>query len=195
MTQVKICGIRDLNTAKATIKMGADFLGFNFVPNSKRCISPFNALEIINSIRGTVKIVGVFQNAPVIEVTKIASDLNLDFIQLHGQESNEYISKIKIPVIKFITFNESLKKIKAKYFLLDRVTQGKGQMVDLKKANQIALNFPLFYAGGLTPDNVTFVVKQVKPFAVDVAGGIETNGYQDIEKIELFIKNAKGATL
>lgn len=194
MIQVKICGIRDLKTAKAAIKIGADFLGFNFVPSSKRYISPADALGIIASIHGTVKIVGVFQNAPVVEVNKIASGLNLDFVQLHGKEKNEYITKINIPVIKFITLNEKPEKIKAKYFLLDRTVRGKGQMVDLKKANQIAVNFPLFYAGGLTPDNVSSIVKQVKPFAVDAAGGIETNGYQDIKKIELFINNAKGTS-
>lgn len=194
-TKVKICGIRNIEIAKAAVKLGADFLGFNFVPGSKRNIDPDIALEIINSVRGEVKIVGVFQDAKINEVNKIASDLKLDYIQLHGREDNEYINEVAIPVIKSITIKGQPAKIKADYFLLDRPKRGQGKMVDLEKAHHLAVSFPLFYGGGLTADNVSKVVRKVKPFAVDVAGGIETNDHQDLEKIKLFIRNAKGVNL
>lgn len=190
--KVKICGIRNLEVAQAAVDAGADFLGFNFVPSSKRYIHPKDALNIIKLIRGKTKIVGVFQNADINEVNQIASKLNLDLVQLHGTEDNEYINRVCVPVIKSITVYDQPEMTKAEYFLLDRPSRGKGEMVNFEKANQLAANFPIFYAGGLTPSNVSLVIRQVNPFAVDVAGGIETNNHQDVGKIKLFIRNAKG---
>lgn len=192
-TKVKICGIRTIDAAKIAISCGAHFLGFNFVPFSKRYIDPFQALKIINLVRGKAKIVGVFQDAEINYVNKIASDLKLDFVQLHGSENHEYIQKVDLPVIKSVTVADQINQIKADYLLLDRMKRGKGELVDFNKAAKLAFKFPLFYAGGLNPDNVSAVIKKVRPFAVDVAGGVETNGVLDCQKIKLFIKNAKEA--
>lgn len=192
--KVKICGTRSSKAAKAAIEHGADFLGFNFVTSSKRYIDPSQALKIISSIRGKTKLIGVFQNAEVNYVNRIASNLKLDFVQLHGNENNDYINKVGIPVIKSFTVDDQAEKIKADYLLLDRIKRGEGKLVDFDRAAKLALNFPLFYAGGLNPDNVAEVIRKVKPFAVDVAGGVETNGVQDIQKIKLFIENAKEVT-
>ena len=93
------------------------------------------------------------------------------------------------------SMNNNAKKIKAKYLLLDRIKRGEGDMVDFKNAAKLASKFPIFLAGGLTPDNIAKAITNVRPFAVDVAGGIETNGFQDLEKLKLFIKNAKGVIL
>lgn len=194
-TKVKICGVRTIEAAKAVIEAGADFLGFNFVPTSERFIDPQKALKIINSTRGQVKIVGVFQNALIGDVIQIASDLNLDFVQLHGYENNNYIRALKIPVIKSITVDDQPQSIKADYFILDRLQRGEGEMVDLEKGAQLAFKLPLFFAGGLTSDNISEVVTKVRPFAVDVAAGVETDGVQDLEKIRVFVKNAKGVIL
>lgn len=193
--KIKICGIRGIQAAKAAVDAGADFLGFNFVPTSKKYIDPTIALKIINSIRSRVKTVGVFQDAKITDVNKIASNLKLDFVQLHGNESNQYINNVDIPVIKFITEDDQPDKIKADYFLLDRPKRGKGKMVNLEKATQLAATFPMFIAGGLTADNVANVIRLIRPFAVDVAGGIETEGVQDIRKIKLFILRSKKALL
>ena len=73
---------------------------------------------------------------------------------------------------------------KTKYFILDRINRGEGGIVNLKRAAKLAVGFPIFYAGGLNPENVADVINRVQPFAVDVAGGIETNGHQDLEKIK-----------
>lgn len=195
MTQVKICGIRSLEAALVSIKVGADFLGFNFVSSSKRYIKPGDALRIINQVKGKVKIVGVFQNANLNDVNKIALELGLDFVQLHGVESISYINKVGRPVIKSITLDEQVHEMISPYVLLDRVKQGKGKMVNFAKAAELAAKFSLFYAGGLNPDNVVEVITKVRPFAVDVAKGIEINGEQDIDKIRLFLKNAKGVNI
>lgn len=194
-TKVKICGVRTIEAAKAAIEAGADFLGFNFVPTSERFIDPQKAVEIINLVKGQVKIVGVFQNVPVEDVIQIVSDLKLDLVQLHGYENNNYIRALKIPVIKSITAHDQPQSIKADYFILDRAQRGEGEMVDLETGSQLAFKFPLFFAGGLTSDNVSEVVTKVRPFAVDVAAGVETDGVQDLEKIRVFVKNAKGVTL
>lgn len=190
MIKVKICGIRTLAAAQVAIKIGADYLGFNFVPTSKRYIKPERAKEIIKQIKNQVKIVGIFQNDEIRTVNGIASILGLDFVQLHGNEDKGYISQLKVPVIKAIQIDDKPEKIDAVYFLLDRPNR-KGQMVNFVKAAKLAAKFPIFYAGGVTCDNVARVIRQVQPFAVDVAAGIETTGLQDVNKIKIFIENAK----
>lgn len=181
LVKVKICGIRTIDAAIAAVDAGADFLGFNFVSTSPRYIDPMKALEIIDLVKNKIKTVGIFQNADINFVNKIAKELKLDFVQLHDNKDGAHIIQI-----------ENTKSVA--YFLIDR-PQRKGKMVDFKKAAQVATKLKLFYAGGLTPENVVNVVKEVRPFAVDVAGGIETNGQQDLKKIKQFVKNAKGATL
>ena len=130
--------------------------------------------------------------------------LDLDFVQLHGEEDKEYMRKIKRPIIKKMNQESGIKnqgnEIKSLirnscFLLLDRKVQGHGDMVDMKKARMIAMKFPTFFSGGLTPDNVKEVIKKVKPFAVDVASGIETDGEIDSEKVKRFISNAKGGDL
>ncbi|MDO8577153.1 MAG: phosphoribosylanthranilate isomerase [Candidatus Daviesbacteria bacterium] len=193
--KVKICGIRSIEAAKTAADAGADFLGFNFVPTSARYIDPQPAAKTIHSFKRQVKIVGVFQDAEINYVNNLILTLGLDFVQLHGHENNEYINQLGIPVIKSIAIDGRPGSIKADYLLLDRVKRGEGKMINFQKAAKLAANYPVFYAGGLNPDNVAAVIQKVKPFAVDVAGGIETNGREDLEKIKLFLKNAKGASI
>jgi phosphoribosylanthranilate isomerase len=205
MTKVKICGITDEDVAISCIENGVDFLGFNFVKNSKRYCQIENAEKIIKMLNHInrdrkVKYVGVFQNENCEKVNKIANLLNLDFIQLHGEENNTYIDQMNCKIIKklVIPSNDGIQKIQIelqyknkKYYLLDRYEQGKGAMVDTTLAKIISQKTKLFFAGGLTPENVASIVKEVKPFAVDVAGGVETNEKKDKQKIKQFIQNAK----
>lgn len=190
--KVKICGIRTLEAAQASIDSGADYLGFNFVPKSRRYIEPKLAAEIIKSVKGKIKTVGVFQNADVEVVRKIVKQLSLDYVQLHGQENSEYIKQIRSRVIKSINSPNETNDYSVDYFLLDRVQQGEGKMVSEDVAKAVADKYPVFLAGDLTPQNVATIVEKVQPFAVDVAGGIETDRSQDIQKIRDFIKSAKG---
>lgn len=194
-TKVKICGIKTLEVAQVAIDSGADYLGFNFISTSKRYIDPKDAKKIIEKVRDKIKIVGVFQDADIKKVKNIAKDLHLDYIQLHGQEDIDYLKKLHLPVIKTIHSATKINDLPASYFLLDRMQQGKGNMVNVKIAKQISVKYPLFLAGGLTPENVTNRVKKIKPFAVDVANGVETNSIKDIKKIKDFIKHAKGVCI
>lgn len=193
--KVKICGIRSLDAALTAVTEGADFIGFNFVSASKRYIKPQAAKKIIDHIKGKVHVVGIFQNAPFEEVNDITRKLNLDFVQLHGNEDNTYINQIAVPVIKSIYEFQPSDTISAEFLLLDRKQQGQGEMVDFNFARNLTVNKKVFFAGGVTPESVASIIKQVKPFAVDVAGGIETDGKEDLNKVTAFIRNAKGVTI
>lgn len=202
-TLVKICGIRSEMAAKTAIFSGAKFLGFNFVQGSRRKVSPEVAKQIIDIIRNQVKTVGVFQNQSVEFVNKTAQDLGLDFVQLHGDESPEYVKEINFGVIKAFNLEtdfdltQILKLInsyEADYFLLDREKQGKGKMLNLKHLSIICKEKSnVFVAGGLIQDNVSEVVRVTKPFGVDVASGIETRGVEDLEKIKIFCEKVRSS--
>lgn len=202
--KVKICGIRNLETAKAAVDAGADYLGFNFVPESRRYIRPEDATKIIEKVRGKASIVGVFRDAPLETVQQLTQTLGLDAVQLHGDESPDYASSLKLPVIKAIAVPEGTEvqvlgqKMqqygKDTLFLLDRATQGSGASVDLAVAAGLAGQFRCFVAGGLTPDTVIDVVAAVKPHGVDVAGGVEQNGQIDPALVRSFIRNVQRRT-
>lgn len=193
--KIKICGVRSLEVAKVVISSGADFIGLNFIPTSKRHIDILTAKQIANFAKDKIGLVGVFQNASTDEVNKIAELLQLDFIQLHGKEDNDYIKKMNRPVIKSIYGNDIPNGLDANFLLLDRKEQGHGDLLDLVEAKNIADKHKVFFAGGLTPDNVVLIIEKVKPYAIDVAGGVETDGQQDLDKIKQFIKNAKGVEI
>jgi phosphoribosylanthranilate isomerase len=200
-TKVKICGIRSVESALAAIAAGADFIGLNFVPTSKRKITEQTAREIIAAVRGQVKVVGVFQDTESSFINQQTSILGLDFVQLHGHEDPAYCAQVQAPVIKAVSLQQdgdasavmkTMQSFDVPFFLLDRQEQGEGSLVRGETAHQIAGEFEIFLAGGLTPENITEIVREVRPFAVDVAGGIETDGKEDVEKMRRFINNAKG---
>ncbi len=200
-TKVKICGIRTKGAAIEIVKAGADFLGFNFVKNSSRYISKEETMEIISLLPKEVKIVGVFQNESIENIRETIAMLKLDFVQLHGDESKNYSSLTQyagviktIPYESTSSYQEIARKTKGfdvDYFLLDRKIQGEGELMNLDIASEIAKRYKIFLAGGLTAATISSVIDRVHPFAVDVASGIETDGMQDIEKIQEFIKKVK----
>ena len=180
-------------------------MGFNFVPRSKRYITPALAKELISILPESIAKVGIFQNEKIEVVNKIADDLNLSYIQLHGNETPEYCRQIKnkkiiktFKIDKKLSIGELFKKISMyniEYYLLDRETQGGGEMVDINIARLLAKKYKIFLAGGLNPENVSTALSKSKPFAVDVASGIETDGVEDESKIKKFVLNAKGVNL
>lgn len=199
--KVKICGIRSIDSAQATVSAGADFIGLNFVPTSGRKISQEVAEKILGVVGREIKKVGVFQDQPIEYVQQIAGDLRLDYVQLHGEEDQEYIDTLKkVGVIKAISLEsdfdinqteDELSRFRADYFLLDRKNRGTGAGLNPEKVKILAQKYSVILGGGLTPESVELAVSITHPAGVDVAGGIETDGVEDIEKIKLFIKNAK----
>lgn len=201
--KVKICAMRSLKTAQLAFNAGADFLGLVFVPNHRHTINKSVAKVISKNLKGKISLVGLFQNQPLDEVLQGIKDYNLDYIQLHGDETPEYVNQINVKVIKAFRLagdfdTEKTKKemglYKVNYYLLDRVKTGQGAMLNLKKSRTLSKQFPLMFAGGLNPNNIASIISDIKPQVVDVATGVETDGEQDLEKIRLFIRNAKGVS-
>ncbi|MEI6532444.1 MAG: phosphoribosylanthranilate isomerase [Candidatus Roizmanbacteria bacterium] len=199
-TKVKICGIRSVASANAVSQFGGDFIGFNFVPTSKRYILPKDAKNIIKKTGSYIKYVGVFRDQRVEDVDEISQLLNLDFVQLHGNESREYCNRIKREVIKVFSLSSkfNIKEVQnnisvynTKYSLVDRKVQGEGDMLDLEQVSQLCKKNIIILAGGLNIENISMVIERVHPFAVDVAGGVESEGREDVDKIRQFILSVK----
>ena len=208
MTRIKICGIRDKSTALAAAEAGADLIGLVFAP-SQRQVTPPEALEIATAVKessAATKVVGVFVNAPVFQINEIADFCALDMVQLSGDESWEYCRKIANPVIKAIRIGQqSLQDLYTELSaagelltghrfmtLLDSRVEGRyggtGESFNWNLAQQIAEEFPVIVAGGLTPANVGQLVREVRPWGVDVSTGVESNGLKDASKIRAFVK-------
>jgi len=198
---VKICGIKTLSDAQTATSAGADFLGFNFVPTSRRCISEETAEDIIAGLGDKrPKLVGVFQNQPAEFVNALATKLGFDFIQLHGEESPEYCAEIRTPVIKAFgldsDFNteEVFKRLsgyRVAFYMLDRKGRT-GELLNSQKVAELAKKFPIILAGGLTPENVRATITSAGTIqTVDVAVGVERDGEKDAEKIKKFVNEAR----
>lgn len=192
--KIKICGIRQVKDAVFCEKIGVDFIGLNFVPTSKRCINLKTAQMIVRSVK-TIAKVGVFQNQTIQEVNNIAQKLGLDYVQLSGDESVEFVKKCDIPVIKTIALRQKNDLIKAEkylpyvtYILFDGAAPGSGKSINVSLKN---VKYPFMVAGGINIFNVEKIVKVTNPLAIDIASGIETNGKIDTKKINLIFNKLK----
>jgi len=213
MVRVKICGLSEVESVLTAGEAGADFLGLVFAP-SRRRVTPEEAsrlVEAVHDLRPRPAVVGVFVNAATEEVNGIADRCRLDWVQLSGDESWEYCREIRRPIIKAIhitggqktdeilTNIEEGQKILGQGFtcLLDTHSGdaygGTGQTFNWQLAGEVAARFPVIVAGGLTPDNVSQLVRNVHPWGVDVSSGVETGGENDPVKINAFIETVRKA--
>lgn len=208
MTRVKICGITNLEDAKLAVDLGADMLGFNFYDRSPRYVDPRSAREMIDTLPNGILNVGIFVGKSIGEVLEIERVSGIRAIQLHGFESPEYISEIlsrtDSEIIKVFQVKPGFTpldvlKFDPISFLLDAHSPdefgGTGKTFDWKTADLVKpLVQKLYLAGGLNHENVSNAVAFVRPFAVDVASGVESSpGKKDPEKLEAFIRNVKNA--
>jgi len=203
MLFVKICGITRLDDAIAAADAGARALGFNFYKKSKRYITPENAKNIIEKLPGHILKVGLFVNSSEKIVSDISSMLELDLIQFHGDESPDFCKKFGDKVIRaFRLENQNqLEEIKnynfARMIIIDAAVPGEYGGTGVLSNRQLAVKakefgIPLLLAGGLTPENVRSAIEEVKPFGVDVAGGVESSpGIKDHEKIRAFMHSVR----
>jgi phosphoribosylanthranilate isomerase len=199
MTKIKICGIKTKPDALAAIDAGADLLGFNFYPKSPRYVEVGMCRNIMSVVRqiGRVKCVGVFVNASVDEILATMDTLGLSLAQLHGDETPEIMKALDGKAFKaFRGIPDDLtgfEREDAPAFLVDAsvkgVYGGSGITADWKGAAELAKNYPLLLAGGLTPENVADAVRQVQPWGVDVASGVEcAPGEKDPAKMKAFVQ-------
>lgn len=198
-TRIKICGITNLADALAACRLGADALGFVLAPSPRR-VSPEAARDIIAQLPPLVSTVGVFVDAPLVEVNELRRFCGLDWVQLHGEEDEDQAASLGRRVIKALRVSAERRPDPAAYpgcaLLLDtyhpQAVGGTGQSFDWGLAQGIARQRPIILAGGLTPDNVARAIKQVQPFAVDVSSGVEKEkGVKDHERIASFIAQVR----
>ena len=203
MTIIKICGIRTLPDALAAIEAGADYLGFNFYPKSVRFIEKSACAEITSVLKREhpqVKLVGVFVNSSVEEIKDILQTCRLDLAQLHGDETPEIFAQLTPHAFRAFRgipeSNVGYERSGEPAMLIDAAVKGvyggSGVTADWTAATELAKQYPLLLAGGLTPENVAEAVRRVRPWGVDVASGVESApGRKDPVKMKAFVQAVK----
>jgi phosphoribosylanthranilate isomerase len=198
---VKICGITRLEDALAAVRLGADALGFNFWPRSKRHIAPAAAAAIVAKLPPTVASFGVFVDPTRAELEAALAVSGVGVAQLHGDEPPALCLGLAVPVVKAIRVGvgsdlAQLASYEVRAFLLDAPSAGyggSGASCDWGLAAEASRELPVLLAGGLSPENVAEAVRVVRPLGVDVASGVESSpGVKDLARMELFIQRAKG---
>jgi phosphoribosylanthranilate isomerase len=185
--RVKICGITNLADAKLAVDLGADALGFNFYEKSVRNISPAAAYKIIRALPEKIEAAGVFVNWSPETIIALARAVDLDTIQLHGDEPADTAQKLAnyFQVTKAMRVGKGFRLAQLKpfetavrAFLFDAAKSGEyggtGHRTDWTIARRAAKSHDIILAGGLTPENVADAILYVRPYAVDVASGTES---------------------
>jgi len=212
---IKICGVRRVEDAVRAADLGADAVGLNFYPGSRRCVDVRAAAEIARAVAGSVTRVGVFVNAAVDQIAETAEKVRLDAVQLHGDEPPQMIAGLApLPVIRaFRCRDTGLKPVAA--YLVECKTAGRlpsAVLLDAYAAGHyggtgLTLNWaqlagareeleglPIFLAGGLTPENVSQAIASSHCDGVDTASGVESSpGVKDPARLEGFIEAARSA--
>ena len=200
MIPTKICGITNLVDAKVAVENGASAIGFIFYEKSPRAISIENAKSISKQLSYSVVLVGVFVNQNKDFIDKIISEVQLNMIQLHGDESSNFCNQFDVPVLKAVRIkNEASLSVMDQYnvagFLLDTFSNkqygGTGKTFDWSLINE-QIDTPIILSGGLNPDNILDAIDSVNPAAIDVNSGVELSpGKKDHQKINLLFENLK----
>ena len=192
MTKIKFCGLRTLDDINFANELLPEYVGFVFAQKSKRYITPAQAEKLRGALSEKILAVGVFVNENPATVAEILNAGIIDAAQLHGDEDDTYIKnlrgitdKIIIKAIQVKTVNDiaTAEKSFADFILADSGAGG-GKVFDWSLVKNLRREY--FLAGGLNPENVGEAIKILKPFAVDVSSGIESNGKKDFKKMATF---------
>ncbi len=198
---VKICGVTTEEDALVAVGMGADAVGFNFVPGSPRQISPRLARDIIRRLPGGIVTVGVFRNELAERVVQIMDGAGLRIAQLHGNETpadSRWIAERVPGLIKvFVAGDPNVERVReygASVLMVDGSDPGSGRVFDWRQLEGRDRGMRLLLAGGLNASNVAQAIEVVRPWGVDVASGVESEpGRKDVLAMREFIATAKDA--
>ena len=209
MTKVKICGLTRIEDIECANKIQPDYIGMVFYAKSKRAVTMEQAASLKAALDKSIKAVGVFVNAELSFIAHLAQAGTIDVIQLHGDEDEAYIEKLRqqvapldVPIIKAIRVQseESLQNLgqyPVDFFLFDTYKPGlyggTGERFNLE-LEQVKIPKPYFIAGGLDASNVAHVIAEnPHAYAVDVSGGVEDSatGLKDAQKMADFVAQVK----
>jgi len=201
--RIKICGITNVDDARLCVEAGVDALGFIFVPNTPRCVTPETAALIIAALPPFVTPVGVFWDHAPGQVKAVAEECRLGALQFHGDEAPEDLLEHRLPVIKTlkVTGAADLSRMadyRVAAFLLDspaKWSEGLARPpIPWDVAAEAARRHPVLLSAGLTPDNVGVAVRRVRPYGVDVDSGVEARpGRKDAARVRRFVDAARAA--
>ena len=203
-TRVKICGITRPEHARAAAGAGADAIGLMFYEPSPRYVSSAGARAVCEALPPMVSVVGVFVNPEPCEIETVIECLPIDLLQFHGEEPPELCTGAGRPYVKAVRvrtrddiFEAAARYTDARALLLDAhhdaLWGGTGSRFDWSVVPG-DVGRPVILAGGLTPENVAGAIRKVRPFAVDVSGGVESApGEKDARRMERFMREVASA--
>ena len=219
--KIKICGIRDGDAAFVAASSGADYFGVVLVKGVRRQLTPFQAQEVVRDFRIRARdhrvrrlrqkvpqVVGLFRNQDARWVNTTARQVDVDYVQLNGEEDEAYMRAMWKPIIRQVRIKSDWSREQLtdlvdhhlsqnRIVLLDAYDEdqpgGTGKTFDWSVAEGIADREGVLLAGGLTPGNVDNALNELHPWGVDVSTGVETDGIKDHSKIRAFIETAKSA--
>jgi len=201
---VKICGVTNVDDALAAVAAGADAIGVNLVPSSKRCVDVALAKRLCAVVGGSADVVAVVADQAAAGLREVRERTGISWLQLHGEEPPELVAALLPAAYKAIRIASPADVEQASLFSGDRlltdaklpgVLGGSGHTFDWSLVTELARARNLVLAGGLRPDNVAEAVRQVRPFGVDTASGVEGPDprHKDHDAVARFIREARAA--
>lgn len=202
---IKICGVTSVEDALLVQQSGADAIGLNFARSSPRFLEVDAAARIVEALSGDLEVVGVFVDCPVAEILRVVSLAGLDTVQLHGDESPEFLEGLQreISAYKALRIGSAADVNIAGDFSGERILTdakvtgamgGTGHTFDWSLISELNTARKLILAGGLRPDNVADSIRMVHPYGVDTASGVEDSpGKKDSRKVTAFVEAARRA--
>lgn len=204
-TRVKICGVTRAEDALEAARCGADAIGLVFYPASPRYVTVQQAQQVVAALPPFISVVALFVNATQAEIEAIISQVRIDIVQFHGDETAAECERIKLPYFKAIRVKPDTNLLQyevdfssAKALLLDTYSEsaygGTGHVFDWDLIPK-NMEKPVILAGGLTAENVGLAIEKVRPYAVDISGGVElSKGVKDAKKIAAFMQAVRVAS-
>jgi len=200
---IKICGVTNGPDAAMVLEAGADAIGLNFVASSPRVVTIERARQIAELVRGRIELVGVFADAAPADLLRVRDEVGLDWIQLHGSESPADLAAAGPTAMKAVRVGraadvEAARGYGGERLLVDALVRGAlggtGHAFDWSLVEGLSRERKLVLAGGLRPDNVESAIRQVRPFGIDTASGVEhAPGQKSAEATRAFVAGARAA--